>query len=118
LLPLAPPRAGRAPGCRCGEHRSSAKHHAAYVRGANDTLEQLAEAREKGDYSALGGLEKTLAFNLSGHVLHSIFWNSLLQSTNVRADYVTRLWDLVNWEDVQGRFESARKAGNTLLVAL
>ncbi len=24
------------------------KHHAAYVKGANDTLEQLAEAREQG----------------------------------------------------------------------
>lgn len=53
------------------------KHHAAYVKGSNDTLDQLAEARDKGDYSALVGLEKTLAFNLSGHVLHSIFWNNL-----------------------------------------
>lgn len=53
------------------------KHHAAYVKGSNDTLDQLAEARDKGDYAALVGLEKTLAFNLSGHVLHSIFWNNL-----------------------------------------
>ncbi|GAA0459405.1 superoxide dismutase [Fe-Zn] 1 [Actinoplanes capillaceus] len=53
------------------------KHHAAYVKGSNDTLDQLTEARDKGDYSALVGLEKTLAFNLSGHVLHSIFWNNL-----------------------------------------
>ena len=53
------------------------KHHAAYVKGSNDTLDQLAEARDKGDYHALVGLEKTLAFNLSGHVLHSIFWNNL-----------------------------------------
>ncbi len=53
------------------------KHHAAYVKGSNDTLDQLAEARDKGDYSTLVGLEKTLAFNLSGHVLHSIFWNNL-----------------------------------------
>jgi Fe-Mn family superoxide dismutase len=53
------------------------KHHAAYVKGSNDTLDQLAEARDKGNYSALVGLEKTLEFNLSGHVLHSIFWNNL-----------------------------------------
>src|SRR5690606_1182921 len=46
------------------------KHHAAYVKGANDTLEQIAEAREKGDFSRIVGLEKTLAFNLSGHILH------------------------------------------------
>jgi Fe-Mn family superoxide dismutase len=33
--------------------------------------------RASGDYSAIVGQEKTLAFNLSGHVLHSIFWNNL-----------------------------------------
>ncbi|MEU8344572.1 superoxide dismutase [Spirillospora sp. NPDC048832] len=54
-----------------------AKHHAAYVKGANDTLEKLAEARDKEQYGGLVGLEKTFAFNLSGHVLHSIFWNNL-----------------------------------------
>ncbi|MEV4252472.1 superoxide dismutase [Spirillospora sp. NPDC049652] len=54
-----------------------AKHHAAYVKGANDTLERLAEARDKEQYAGLVGLEKTFAFNLSGHVLHSIFWRNL-----------------------------------------
>ncbi|MGH8791075.1 MAG: superoxide dismutase [Stackebrandtia sp.] len=53
------------------------KHHAAYVKGANDTLERLAASRETGDFGSLVGLEKTMAFNLSGHVLHSIFWNNL-----------------------------------------
>ena len=53
------------------------KHHAAYVTGANTTREKLAEARDKGDFGAIVGLEKTLAFNLSGHVLHSIFWTNL-----------------------------------------
>ncbi|KPC86511.1 superoxide dismutase, partial [Streptomyces sp. NRRL F-6602] len=41
------------------------KHHAAYVKGANDTLEQLAEARDKDQWGAVTGLEKSLAFNLS-----------------------------------------------------
>ena len=50
------------------------KHHAGYVAGANATLDLLTEAREKGDFSGIVGLEKTLAFNVSGHVLHSIFW--------------------------------------------
>jgi Fe-Mn family superoxide dismutase len=53
------------------------KHHAAYVKGLNDTMEQLAAAREKGDFSSLVGLEKSHAFNLSGHVLHSQFWTNL-----------------------------------------
>jgi hypothetical protein len=46
---------------------------AAYVKGANDTLERLAESRDKGEFGGLVGLEKTFAFNLSGHVLHTIF---------------------------------------------
>jgi len=53
------------------------KHHAAYVTGANQTLEKLAAARDKDDFGAIVGLEKTLAFHLSGHVLHSIFWTNL-----------------------------------------
>lgn len=53
------------------------KHHAAYVKGANATLEKLAAARGEGDYDAIVGLEKSLAFNVSGHVLHSLFWKNL-----------------------------------------
>lgn len=173
-----------------------AKHHAAYVKGANDTLEQIAEIRDKGQITPTGlvDLEKTYAFNLSGHVLHSIFWENLspdggdrpdgalataidehlggfeafkkqltvattsvqgsgwgvlaweplgkrliveqvydhhgnvgqgstpllvfdawehayyLQYKNVRPDYVTKLWDLVNWEDVATRHAAATGA--------
>jgi len=53
------------------------KHHAAYVKGLNDTMEQLADARDKGDFTSIVGLEKSHAFNLSGHVLHSLFWTNL-----------------------------------------
>jgi Fe-Mn family superoxide dismutase len=53
------------------------KHHATYVKGLNDTLEKLAAAREKDDFGAIVGLEKSLAFNLGGHVNHSIFWKNL-----------------------------------------
>ncbi len=172
-----------------------AKHHAAYVKGANDTLEQLAEARDKEQFGNLVGLEKTYAFNLSGHVLHTIFWENLspdggdrpdgaladaidehlggfeafrkqlsaatasvqgsgwgvlaweplgkrliveqvydhhgnvgqgstpllvfdawehayyLQYKNVRPDYVQKLWDLVNWDDVSARYAEATARG-------
>jgi len=168
------------------------KHHAGYVAGANATLEKLAEARSKDDFGSIVGLEKTLAFNVSGHVLHSIFWKNLspdggdrpegdlaaaidehfgsfdafraqltqatttiqgsgwgalaweplgqrllveqvydhqgnvgngsipllvfdawehafyLQYKNVKADFVTALWKIVNWADVAERFSSAR----------
>lgn len=53
------------------------KHHAAYVNGANATLEKLEAARAAGDYSAIVGLEKTLAFNVSGHVLHAVYWQNM-----------------------------------------
>jgi Fe-Mn family superoxide dismutase len=53
------------------------KHHKAYVDGVNSTLEKLAAARSSDDLSAIVGLEKTLAFNLSGHVLHTLFWKNL-----------------------------------------
>jgi Fe-Mn family superoxide dismutase len=53
------------------------KHHATYVKGANTALENLAEAREKGDHSAIFLYEKNLGFNLGGHVNHSIWWKNL-----------------------------------------
>ncbi len=168
------------------------KHHAAYVAGANTTLEKLAGAREANDFGAIVGLEKTLAFNVSGHVLHSIFWKNLspdggdkpdgelgtaidaafgtfdafraqlsaattlvqgsgwgvlayeplggqlviqqvydhhgnltngsiplfvidawehayyLQYKNVRADFVSAIWNLVSWPDVAARFAAAQ----------
>ena len=53
------------------------KHHQTYVTALNDTLEKLAAARESGDFGSIVGLEQTLAFNLGGHVNHSIFWQNL-----------------------------------------
>lgn len=53
------------------------KHHQTYVGALNQTLDQLAEARDSGDFAAIVGLEKTLAFNLGGHVNHSTFWQNL-----------------------------------------
>ncbi|GAA1866587.1 superoxide dismutase [Myceligenerans crystallogenes] len=53
------------------------KHHATYVKVANETLEKLAEARDKGDLSSINQLEKNLAFNLGGHVNHSAFWTNM-----------------------------------------
>ena len=56
------------------------KHHAAYVKGANDTAEQLAGVREKGDFATLGRLQKALAFHVSGHVMHTVFWTCMSPS--------------------------------------
>ncbi len=159
--------------------------------GANTALDQLAEAREKGDHAAIFLHEKNLAFHLGGHVNHTIWWKNLspnggdkpvgelaaaiddgfgsfdgfraqfaaaanglqgsgwavlgydplgnnlltfqlydqqanvplgivpllqvdmwehayyLQYKNVKADYVTAFWNVVNWADVQARFDAA-----------
>jgi Fe-Mn family superoxide dismutase len=53
------------------------KHHKAYVDGANKTNDQLLEARQKDDFTRIGALEQALAFHVSGHVLHSLFWQNL-----------------------------------------
>jgi len=53
------------------------KHHAGYVKNANAALGRLDEARAMEDFTRLAALERALAFNLSGHILHSIFWKNL-----------------------------------------
>jgi Fe-Mn family superoxide dismutase len=53
------------------------KHHNTYVTGANTALDQLAEARDKGDFANINKLERDLAFNLGGHVNHSVFWTNM-----------------------------------------
>ncbi|PJI93483.1 superoxide dismutase [Luteimicrobium subarcticum] len=175
------------------------KHHQAYVTGANTALEKLAEAREAGDLAAVNLHEKNLAFNLGGHVNHSVFWQNLspeggepagdlaaaidedfgsfeafkkhfaataagvqgsgwsilawdsigqkliivqlydqqgnialglvpivvldvwehayyLDYQNVRADYVTAWWNIVNWADAGARFDRARTQTAGLIV--
>jgi Fe-Mn family superoxide dismutase len=62
------------------------KHHAAYVTGANTTLDQLAEARDKDSFGSINGLEKSLAFHLGGHINHSVFWPNLSPSGGDKPD--------------------------------
>ena len=53
------------------------KHHKTYVDGANTAIAKLAEARDADDLTYVNKLEKDLAFNLAGHVNHTVFWNNL-----------------------------------------
>ncbi|RZU66924.1 Fe-Mn family superoxide dismutase [Microterricola gilva] len=62
------------------------KHHQAYVTGANTALAQLAEARDAGELGNVNKLQKDLAFNLGGHVNHSIFWTNLTPGGSERPD--------------------------------
>lgn len=53
------------------------KHHAAYVKGANDIIDKLEKARKEGTEIDMKSTLKSLSFNLAGHVLHSLFWANL-----------------------------------------
>ncbi len=50
------------------------KHHKAYVDGLNKAEIALLDARNKNDFELIKYLENEIAFNGSGHILHSIFW--------------------------------------------
>lgn len=57
------------------------KHHAGYVNGANAALATLEEARKSGLANVnLRAIERDLAFNASGHVLHSMYWTNMKKS--------------------------------------
>lgn len=53
------------------------KHHQAYVNGANTILETLEKARQESRELDMKAVLKALSFNVSGHVLHSLFWENL-----------------------------------------
>lgn len=50
------------------------KHHLAYVNGLNKAEEELAKARQSGDYSMIQHWSRQAAFHGGGHWLHSMFW--------------------------------------------
>jgi Fe-Mn family superoxide dismutase len=71
------------------------KHHGAYVTNANGLLDRLEESRAKEDFATIPALERGLAFNVSGHVLHTIFWQNLQKQaepepTGALAEQITR----------------------------
>ena len=176
------------------------KHHLAYVNGANTAIDLLAEARDKNDLTMVNKFQKDLAFNLAGHVNHTVFWKNMspeggdkptgelaaaidnffgsfdafrahftasalgiqgsgwsilvwdilgqkllieqlydhqgnlsvgsipllmldmwehafyLDYQNVKQEYVKAFWNIVNWADVQARFDEASKNSSTLLL--
>ena len=53
------------------------KHHLAYVNGANAALEKLEKFRKGEMEIDVKATMRDLSFNMSGHVLHSIFWPNM-----------------------------------------
>ena len=54
------------------------KHHATYVKGAQHRAGPAGRGpRQATPSTSVDGLEKNLAFNLGGHINHSVFWPNL-----------------------------------------
>ena len=58
------------------------KHHAGYVKGLNDALSRLDNARKAKDFATVKAASIDLAFNGSGHILHTLFWHSMKPGGN------------------------------------
>jgi Fe-Mn family superoxide dismutase len=52
-------------------------HHKPAVVAANNAEAALAKARDSGDFALVKHYEKELSFQLSSHLLHSIYWTNL-----------------------------------------
>jgi Fe-Mn family superoxide dismutase len=54
-------------------------HHAGYVKGANAAIIELEQIRQQGGEAIqrVRAVTQNLAFNLSGHVLHELYWPSM-----------------------------------------
>lgn len=50
------------------------KHHLGYVNGLNKAEEELAKARQSGDFALIQHWSRQAAFHGGGHWLHSMFW--------------------------------------------
>lgn len=53
------------------------KHHQSYVDGLNKAEDELAKARQAGDYALIKHWSREAAFHGSGHILHTLFWENL-----------------------------------------
>lgn len=58
------------------------RHHSNYIKTANAVLEKLDLARQTNPNLDYQTELKSLSFNIGGHVLHSLFWTSLLPVKN------------------------------------
>lgn len=89
-------------------------HHKAYVDGLNNAEGKLAEAREKSDFALVKHWERELAFQGSGHLLHTLFWNNM--AANAGGDPTEAIADQINQDF--GSFESFKKQFSAAAVAV
>lgn len=90
------------------------KHHAGYVTKLNAAISKLEQLHESGDYEAIQSVSNALAFNGSGHVLHTLFWHSIKPGgNNEKLPHELEIAFDENFgsaKDAQAHFSAATKA--------
>lgn len=89
------------------------KHHNAYVTALNEAEEKLAKAQEAGDFAAIRALCNAIAFNYSGHLLHSLFWTNMSpdgggEPSGVLAEQIAK--DFKSFDTFKAQFLAASNA--------
>ena len=72
------------------------KHHQKYVDDLNKAELALVDARAKKDFTYIKYWENELAFNGSGHILHSIFW-TVMASPGTGGEPGINTLNWINW---------------------
>lgn len=83
------------------------KHHQGYVNGANADFEKVDKARQENADIDMKALLKDLSFNVGGHLLHSIFWETLAPAGKGGGQPSGDIADVINKEF--GSFERFKK---------
>jgi superoxide dismutase, Fe-Mn family len=91
------------------------KHHAGYVKGLNNAMAKLEEARESGDFSLIKHWEREQAFHGAGHFLHSMFWENMHAGKEDNkaedADFLEAIdKGFGSWENFEKQFKAATAA--------
>ena len=90
------------------------KHHKKYVDDLNKAELALVTARAQGDYDFIKYWENELAFNGSGHILHSIYWTIMTRpdTGGVPGDYTAKYidWYFGGFNAFKAQFTAAANA--------
>ena len=88
------------------------KHFAGYVKGLNQTLEKLTEARRSKNFASVKALSRDLAFHGSGVVLHWLYFASMGPKAGGEAQGPLAqviIKDFGSFADFWGQFAAAAK---------
>jgi Fe-Mn family superoxide dismutase len=93
-----------------------AKHHQAYVNGANTILQKLDKSRKENIELDIKSTLKELSFHIGGHMLHSLFWPNLRPAGKGGGKPGGSLADTLNTEF--GSFERFKKEFSQAAVSV